>query len=199
MHEPTSRPTTLLLAVLFVALTGACGQVTDNASDCLPDQYFDQYNELCRTCVPAQLPVCPLDCGAVLTTNSLGCQVAECACGTCDEGDYYNRDLLECTACPPAESAECRDGCPVVGETVDEFGCSQAVCQCEEDPCPPVPPLDCGPEGCCEATLSAGAHGCPVAECQCPAEAPAGTYFDEAGACHSCAETEAPVSACETE
>jgi hypothetical protein len=192
-------PARLLVALLIVIPTAVCSQVTDDPSDCLADQYYDDGRELCRTCAPAVLPACPLDCGYVLITDRLGCQVSECVCGVCEADQFFDRDLLACTECPAASSAQCREGCPIVGQTADEQGCSQAVCECEQDLCPPVPPVDCGDDGCCEAVTTTGDDGCTTLGCQCPEEAPLGYYFDDTGVCRTCDGLDEPPAQCLSE
>ncbi|MBH25319.1 MAG: hypothetical protein CMH57_12885 [Myxococcales bacterium] len=192
-----TRHTTRLWAIAFALMAAvACSEVTEQPSDCTANEYYDDDLAACQTCAPVELETCPADCSYILQDNELGCAEASCACGeippgatalpslTCSEGTYLDTSLLECVPCAQVMPAECAS-CPEVGVTRDANGCTQPVCDCGEVGCPPLAPVECGDEGCCE-TVTEMEGSCPVLVCACPEEAPDGFYFDEGDVCRSC-------------
>ncbi len=182
-----------------------CGEVTEQPSDCTSNEYYDDGLAICLTCPSVELASCPEDCGFVLEDDERGCTIASCSCGgvvdgtpvpglTCVEGTFFNADLAACEVCPQVEPAACQS-CPQVGLTRDEHGCSQPVCACEGDMCPPVAEPECGDEGCC-AVVDSVEEGCPVRACSCPAEAPDGFYFDDDAICRTCEGVDPAPEAC---
>lgn len=183
MTDLSTRLTLVVCLVAAFAVIGGCSDVVDTASDCTTDEYFDETRDLCRTCPAIVVPECPLDCGYSLMTDTRGCQVAACECGVCEAEEFFDRNTLSCTACAESTTPACREGCPEVGTTTDDLGCTQTVCECA---CPENDAPDCGAEGCCGTTSQPAGDGCSVTVCDCPEEAPAGFYYDAEAVCQAC-------------
>ncbi|MEO1268996.1 MAG: hypothetical protein AAFX99_12915 [Myxococcota bacterium] len=181
-----------------LALTCACSEVTELPSDCTDNEFYSDEFSVCETCPSVELTTCPADCSYVLQDNELGCAEAVCVCDippddstalpslTCGEDFFLDTTLLECSPCPEVAQPAC-DTCPMVGETRDEQGCTQPVCDCgNTQDCPPIAPVDCGDEACGCETVTETQGNCPMMACVCPEPLPEGFYLDTSGTCRSC-------------
>lgn len=168
----------VLISLSPLVLWNACSEVTQAPEDCLESQYFDESNEVCRSCPALEVPACPDRCGVELLNDENGCLMAVCACDLCDEGTFYDTETTSCTACPDISGDTCPAECQPAGTNLDANGCEEIACACDVvcnprtmaesgtcEVCPEYSAPSCD-DGC---SLETGEDddGCPKATCAC--------------------------------
>lgn len=101
------------LFLIFAFGIVGCGNPTDKPTDCNTNEYFDESDELCKTCPPLAEPDCALGCGFTIESDpdvdTLDrCPIAVCnlTCESpCPDGEYYSEERLGCVACPTSPNA----------------------------------------------------------------------------------------------
>ena len=165
---PLDSPRRALALALIAALCVGCGDPSDRPSDCTPNEFFDEIDQICQTCPALAEPSCRPGCGILVSTDDRGCPSASCdlSCSVCPEGTRFEEGTLSCQPdCDPGQFYSPQQGCQMCPSLQD------APSSCEDLPCR------------CELVERLDERGCPERLCARCSDPDEGASVDEDGLC----------------